>query len=100
MELLQNGFAPLYAAAVAAKPSAQGIRIGRLKLKDTDARIDDAVDKALARTGFQVVLLDEGVREKWERAKKDGNTIAAAGVWISNKRFSHAVGVAAGTDRK
>jgi amidase len=97
MDLLQNGFAALYAAAVAAKPSAQDIRIGRLKLKGTDSKIDQAVDKALARAGFQVVSLDDGIREKWERAKKDGNVIAAAGVWISDQGFRHALGVAART---
>src|SRR4249920_456187 len=42
MDLLQNGFAALYAAAVAAKPSAQEIRIGRLTLKGTDREIDRA----------------------------------------------------------
>lgn len=97
MDLLQNGFAALYDAAVAAKPSAQEIRIGRLTLKDTDSKIDLAVDKALARTGFQIVPLDDGFREKWEQAKKDGNTIAAAGAWISDKRFRRKLGVAART---
>ena len=33
MELLQDGFAAKYAAAKAAKPTAQSIRVGRLKLK-------------------------------------------------------------------
>ena len=70
MDLLQNGFAALYAAAVAAKPSAQEIRIGRLTLKGTDQEIDQAVDEALAKTGFQVIPLDDGFREKWERAKR------------------------------
>jgi Asp-tRNA(Asn)/Glu-tRNA(Gln) amidotransferase A subunit family amidase len=97
MDLLQDGFAALYAAAVAAKPSAQEIRIGRLTLTGTDSRIDHAVDEALARTGFQVVPLEDGVRKEWERAKKDGNTIAAAGAWISDKRFRFALGVAART---
>jgi amidase len=97
MDLLQNGFAGLYAAAVAAKPFAQEIRIGRLTVKGTDPKIDQAVDEALARTGFQVIPLDDGVREKWEQAKKDGNAIAAAGVWISDKRFLHGLGVAART---
>ncbi len=97
MDLLQSGFAALYAAAVAAKPSAQAIRIGRLTLKGTDTNIDQAVDEALARTGFHVVPLDDAVREAWERAKKDGNTIAAAGVWISDKRFLFALGVSART---
>src|SRR5688572_168616 len=97
MELLQDGFASLYDAAVAAKPSAQEIRIGRLTLKGTDAKIDQAVDSALAQTGFQVVQLDDTFREKWEKANADGNTIAAAGAWISDKRFRRALGVAART---
>jgi amidase len=97
MDLLQNGFAALYAAAVASKPSAQEIRVGRLTLKDTDPKIDQAVDEALAKTGFQVVPLDDDVRKEWERAKKDGNAIAAAGVWISDKRLLHARGVSART---
>lgn len=97
MDLLQKGFTSLYDLAVAAKPSAQDIRIGRLKLKGTDSKIDQAVDEALARTGFQVVQLDDEFREKWERAKNDGNTVAAAGVWISDKRFRRALDVAART---
>ena len=97
MDLLQNGFAALYAAAVAANPSAHGIRIGRLTLTGTDTNIDQAVDEALARTGFQVVPLDEDVRKAWEQAKKDGNAIATAGAWISNKRFRFALGVSART---
>jgi len=97
MDLLQNGFAALYAAAVAAKPSAQGIRIGRLTLKGTERKIDEAVDKALEKTGFQVVPLDDEVLKAWERAKEDGNTIAAAGAWISDKRFLFAPGVSART---
>lgn len=97
MDLLQDGFAALYAAAVIAKPSAEGIRVGRLMLKGTDSEIDKAVNEALTRTGFQVVTLDDAFREKWERAKKDGNTVAAAGVWISDYRFRHAWGVASRT---
>src|SRR5688572_21238432 len=97
MDLLQNGFVALYNLAVAAKPSAQDIRIGRLKLKGTDSNIDQAVDEALAQTGFQVVPLDDEFREKWERAKEDGNTIAAAGSWISDQKYRRALGVAART---
>jgi amidase len=97
MDLLQNGFVEKYAGFVVAKPSAQEIRIGRLTLKGTDPKIDQAVDEALARTGFQVILLDDSVRETWEQATKDGNTLAAAGAWISNRRFRWARGVAART---
>jgi len=98
MDLLQKGFAELYDEAVRAKPSAQDIRIGRLTLEGTDPRIDQAVDEALAKTGFQVVQLDDRVRKEWEQAKKDGNTIAAAGAWISDKRFLYAWGVSARTE--
>src|SRR6185369_17770827 len=97
MDLLQDGFSALYDAAVAAKPAAHQIRIGRLALKGTDSKIDQAVDEALAKTGFQVVPLDDEFRKTWERAKEDGNLIAAAGAWISDKRFRHALGVAART---
>ena len=97
MDLLQKGFTALYAAAVAAKPSAQEIRIGRLRLEGADAKVDQAVDEALARTGFQVVPLDEGILKQWEQATEDGNTIAAAGVWISDQRFVSASGISART---
>jgi amidase len=91
MELLQNGFGAKYAAAKAAKPTARSIRVGRLKLKGTDRKIDQAIDDALAKTGFQVVELDESLSDKFEQAKKDGTTVASAGAWISNGRFQIAV---------
>jgi amidase len=87
MELLQDGFAAKYASAKAAKPTARSIRVGRLKLKGTDRKIDQAIDDALAKTGFQVVELDETVSEQFEQAKKDGTTVASAGAWISDGRF-------------
>src|ERR1700724_1755689 len=91
MELLQDGFAAKYASAKAAKPTARSIRVGRLKLKGTDPKIDQAIDDALAKTGFQVVELDETLSEKFEQAKKDGTTVASAGAWISDGRFQLAV---------
>jgi amidase len=97
MELLQDGFAAKYSAAKTAKPTAQSIRIGRLKLKSTDQKIDEAIDDALAKTGFQVVELDDSLSDKFEQAKKDGTTVAAAGAWISDGRFEFALGVAART---
>jgi amidase len=97
MELLQNGFGARYAAAKAAKPTARSIRVGRLKLKGTDQRIDKAIDDALAKTGFQVVELDENLSDKFEQAKKDGTTVASAGAWISDERFQFAFGVTART---
>jgi amidase len=97
MELLQNGFGAKYAAAKAAKPTARNIRVGRLKLKGTDQKIDEAIDDALAKTGFQVVELGESLSDKFEQAEKDGNTVASAGAWISDARFQFALGVTART---
>src|SRR4030081_2655848 len=98
MDLLQDGFAARYRAAMAAKPLAKNIRIGRLYLGGTDRRIDKAIDDALARAGFQVVPPDQAVKAKWDQAKKDGDTVAAAGAWISaGKFFEKLIGVSART---
>lgn len=97
MDLLQSGFAAKYSAAQAAKPLARNIRVGRLYLKGTEPKVDAAIDKALAKTGFEVVRLDDRFSEKWEQARKDGNAIAAAGVWITDKSFRGAEGVTART---
>ena len=97
MDLLQRGFEAKFAAAQAAKPSGASIRVGRLYLKGTDQRVDAAIDKALAKAGFQVIPLDDDFREQWEQAKKDGNVVAAAGVWLSDKDFRTAPGVTART---
>lgn len=97
MDLLQKGFAGRYEAAKAARPHAGKIRIGRLTLKGTDAKIDQAIDRALAAAGFQVVPLSEAFRTKWERATKDGTTIAAAGAWISDGQYLAKLGVSART---
>lgn len=80
MDLLQRGFAARYAAVTAAKPLATNIRIGRLSLRGTNARVD------LAEAGFQVVPLGGDFQKKWEQAKRDGNTLAAGGAWISNRK--------------
>jgi Asp-tRNA(Asn)/Glu-tRNA(Gln) amidotransferase A subunit family amidase len=97
MDLLQDGFAARYAAAVAAKPSGQVIKIGRLTLRGTDRRIDQAVDAALTRAGFQIVPLGDAFRAKWEQAQKDGTAVAAAGAWISEGKYSTKLGVSART---
>jgi Asp-tRNA(Asn)/Glu-tRNA(Gln) amidotransferase A subunit family amidase len=97
MELLQNGFAAKYAAAVAAHPAAQTIKIGRLNLRGTDPNIDRSVDDALTRTGFQVVPLGEAFRAKWEQAHRDGTVMAAAGAWMSDGAYAGKLGVTART---
>ena len=97
MDLLQDGFAARYRRTVAANPSARKIRIGRLYLNGTDPRIDQAVDEALAQGQFQVVPLNRAFRAKWDRATTDGNTLAAAGVWISIRQYRFNSGVRART---
>jgi amidase len=97
MDLLQNGFAARYQTAVAAKPIARQIRIGRLYLTGTDPKIDEAVDKTLAQGQFEVTTLDQGFKAKWDQAKQDGNTVAAAGAWISDRDYLLKSGVRART---
>jgi amidase len=93
MDLLQNGFEMRYRRAVASKPSAKKIRIGRLYLDGTDPKIDKAVDEALSRAQFQVIKLDRRFKTKWDNAKRDGNTVAAAGAWISDRAYLGRPGV-------
>src|SRR6267143_4105469 len=98
MDLLQDGFAARYRTAVGAKPLAKNIRIGRLYLGGTDPKIDKAIDDALARAGFRVVPLDQAFKAKWDQAKKDGDTVAAAGAWINYKNYFGKLGVSAKTE--
>ena len=97
MDLLESGFASKYAAAKAAKPSGSSVRVGRLRLKGTDSVVDQAIDDALARAGFQVVPLDDAFRQEWEQAKKDGNTVAAAGAWKNEGQYLLKSGISART---
>jgi amidase len=97
MDLLQNGFAARYRTAVAAKPLAEQIKIGRLYLSGTDPKIGKAIDDALARAQFQVIPLGRAFTAKWDQAKKDGNTLAAAGAWISDQKYRYRIGVRART---
>jgi hypothetical protein len=72
MDLLQEGFAARYERAVAAKPSARQIRIGRLYMDGTDPAIDKALDDALAAKHFRVVKLGRAFKEKWDQADQHG----------------------------
>lgn len=93
MDLLEDGFMEKYAKVKAAHPSGSTWRVGRLKLKGTDPKIDAAIDEALTKAGFQVVPLDPSFEAKWEQAKRDGNAVAAAGAWISDKDYANKAGV-------
>jgi len=93
MDLLQPGFAKRYAAVSAKKPTGKGIRIGRLKLKNTYVKIDDAVDDALTKAGFQVVPLSNEFRKQWEKATLDGDNVAATGAWLKDADYRFKLGV-------
>jgi amidase len=97
MDLLQRGFAARYETAVADKPSAKDIRIGRLYLDGTDPAIDKALDDALAAKRFKVIKLDQGFKAKWEQAQKDGKTVALADVWLNDQKYTDKKGVGGST---
>ena len=97
MDLLQDGFAGKYRKAVADKPSARQIRVGRLYLDGTDPAIDKAVDDALAAPHFKVVRLSEDFKKQWEQAQKDALTVALGDTWRNDKDFQGKAGVTAKT---
>jgi amidase len=41
--------------------------------------------------------LDQAFKAKWDAAKKDGNTVAASGAWISDQKYAFKWGVRART---
>jgi amidase len=97
MDLLVAGFAERYRRAVSLKPSGSQIRIGRLYLTGTDRRVDKAIDDALARANFRVTPLSREFTAEWEQAKRDGNTLAAAGAWLTDRKYFGKPGVSAKT---
>ena len=97
MDLLEKGFAAQYQQAVSRKPLGRQIRIGRLYLAGTDHRVDTAIDAALAAAQFQIIPLSGSLRTAWEQAKRDGNTLAAAGEWVNNGKYLGRPGVSSKT---
>jgi len=93
MDLLQRGFAARYESAVAAKPSAKDIRIGRLYIDGTDPAIDKALDDALAAKRFKVIKLDQAFKAKWDQAQKDGKAVVLADVWLNDQKYTDKKGV-------
>lgn len=89
MDLLQGGFSGRYKQAVAAKSSARSIRIGRLHVDGTNARVDRAVDDALAATGFTIVNLSPEFTKKWDQAQRDAATVAAVGAWKFDRKLQN-----------
>ncbi len=94
MDLLQRGFAARYAHAVTAKPSARQIKIGRLYLDGTDPAIDKAIDEALIARHFKIVRLPDSFKKQWDQAQKDGNVIATADAWLSDRQYQYKKDVA------
>ena len=93
MGLLQEGFGTLYVKAKAAKPSARQIRIGLLRVPNTDPAIDKAIEARLVERGFQIVPLGEEFLKEWQQAQRDGNLVAAASSWYNNQRIRREEGV-------
>jgi len=89
MDLLEDGFMSRYREAVAAKPSAEDIRVGRLYIEGTRPAVDRAVDDALTATGFKVVKLSQEFTQKWNQAQKDAATMAAVGTWLYDLKFQN-----------
>jgi len=87
MDLLQEGFAARYRQAVAEKPSAKEIRVGRVYIPGTKPNINQAVDDALAATGFRLVVLKPEFIDHWNKAQKDAATVAAVEAWLYDLKF-------------
>ena len=97
MDLLQRGFVARYKAAVAAKPSAAQIRIGRLYIDGTSPAIDKALDAALAAKGFRIVKLNKAFKQRWNRAENDAEIVALGDIWLNDQTFLDKKGVTAAT---
>src|SRR5438270_760566 len=89
MDLLQPGFSGRYRQAMAAKPAAKVLLIGRIYIEVTTPRLDHAVDDALATTGFTVVNLSKEFTDKWIQAQKDAATVAGVGAWSYDRKFQN-----------
>jgi amidase len=76
MALLEPGFLPAAAAAA---------RVGRIRLP-AEARIDDAVDRALAKAGLQVVDVEV---PSWQTATAAAMTVLGAEAWQTHAGLWH-----------
>jgi amidase len=98
MELLVPGTTAKYEAAAAAHPTGRRLRVARLYVPGTGKAIDEAVDLALKKSGFKVVVLDKAFAEAWKEATKHGNRIAVVEGYESDKEYIDKPGVS-GTTR-
>lgn len=88
MNLLQPGFAGSYHATAPRK-----WRVGRLYVKGTDRKVDAAVDDALRKAGFEIVVLPESFAAAFQQAQTDAQTVAAASAHESYQRLQGKPGV-------
>ena len=93
MDLLQRGFASHYQEAVADKPLARHITIGRLYLDGTDPEIDEAIDAALKAKHFKVIRLPKTFQAKWKQAEEDGKVVALGDTWLNDQKYTDKKGV-------
>ena len=93
MDLLQRGFAGKYREAVADKPLARHITIGRLYLSGTDSAIDKAIDAELIARHFKIVRLSRDFEKKWRAAEKDGKVVALGDAWYNDQKYANQKGV-------
>ncbi len=93
MSLLQRGFESRYQEAVADKPLARQITIGRLYLDGTDPAIDKAIDDALSARRFKVIKLNKSFQSKWKQAEKDGKVVALGDTWLNDQKYANQKGV-------
>ncbi len=93
MSLLQRGFETSYQEAVADKPLARHITIGRLYLDGTDPEIDKAIDAELAAKRFKVIKLNKSFQAKWKQAEEDGKVVALGDTWQNDQKYANQKGV-------
>lgn len=87
MDLLERGFQDRYTRAVAEKPAAGQITLGRLYLDGTDPAIDKAIDEALMARGFKIIKINPTFKAKWKQAEKDGKVVAVADAWFHDQKY-------------
>jgi Asp-tRNA(Asn)/Glu-tRNA(Gln) amidotransferase A subunit family amidase len=97
MELLDPTFSDRYETARRNQPSPDQVRIGRLYVPGTDAKIENAIDEVLKSCGFRVIRLNDRFRDQWSRAQSNGSTVAIADGWVSDQKYLSKLGVAATT---
>ncbi|MCX6838825.1 MAG: amidase [Verrucomicrobia bacterium] len=93
MSLLQRGFATRYKNAVADKPLARDITIGRLYLDGTNPEIDQAIDAKLAAQHFKIIKLHKGFQAQWKQAEEDGKVVALGDTWWNDQKYANQMGV-------